>query len=562
MSKAIAIANNDVAFLAWSFEAPIPNCLGFSIHRKDLHTGQTTVLPAWVGFQGGTNKNWQPRTTDDWPVQKFNWRDFTTKPRGSYTYEVIPMTGTAGKLTAQLNNSLVTNQVDLTPVCGSILAFFNRGILSTQSVAHMLPLDASGAPSSPDLIKHISTKGDPLRLRLAGEMLDALELLLNRAKAEGGTCYAALYELADQELVARLQDSPFVHLILSNTGPDDATDKHARALLHASHLDITDRMLKSGHIGHNKFVVYLDKHGDPQAVLTGSTNWTSTAICAQSNNALICQDPNTAAAYFAYWQRIKADAAHQAPGYRSKNDQAIDLKAIDATLWFSPNTKQQTKPKAGAATPGDLDDVFQAIAGAKQAILFLLFQPGSPSVIDAITQAANANGDLFVRGAATDPNAVNQFDTSLFHQGASKPDVVKDASMVAATEIRDAFAYWQRELLKASPGAHAIIHDKIVVIDPFGESVVVTGSHNLGFTASYANDENLLIVKGNQPLAAAYATHAMDIYDHYRWRYWLQTQKARAWTGLDVTPAWQDKYFKPQAQKENLFWTRPAMAHV
>ena len=101
-----------------------------------------------------------------------------------------------------------------------------------------------------------------------------------------------------------------------------------------------------------------------------------------------------------------------------------------------------------------------------------------------------------------------------------------------------------------------------MVIDPFGESVVVTGSHNLGFTASYANDENLLIVKGNQPLAAAYATHAMDIYDHYRWRYWLQTQKARAWTGLDVTPAWQDKYFKPQAQKENLFWTRPAMAHV
>ena len=74
----------------------------------------------------------------------------------------------------------------------------------------------------------------------------------------------------------------------------------------------------------------MDKHGDPQAVLTGSTNWTSTAICAQSNNALICQDPNTAAAYLTYWQRIKADAGHQAPGYRSKNDQAVDLKSIDA----------------------------------------------------------------------------------------------------------------------------------------------------------------------------------------------------------------------------------------
>jgi phosphatidylserine/phosphatidylglycerophosphate/cardiolipin synthase-like enzyme len=43
----------------------------------------------------------------------------------------------------------------------------------------------------------------------------------------------------------------------------------------------------------------------------------------------------------------------------------------------------------------------------------------------------------------------------------------------------------------------AIIHDKIVVIDPFAENcVVITGSHNLGYKASYANDENMLIIKG------------------------------------------------------------------
>jgi phosphatidylserine/phosphatidylglycerophosphate/cardiolipin synthase-like enzyme len=35
-----------------------------------------------------------------------------------------------------------------------------------------------------------------------------------------------------------------------------------------------------------------------------------------------------------------------------------------------------------------------------------------------------------------------------------------------------------------------------VVVDPFSDNcVVVTGSHNLGFTASYNNDENMAIIR-------------------------------------------------------------------
>jgi len=437
------------------------------------------------------------------------------------------------------------------------LAYFNRGILSTQSVAHLLPVGNAGIPSSTDLLQHISKPGDGLRLRLAGEMLEALELLLSRAQTEGGSCYAALYELADQELVARLVAAkPFLHLVLSNTGTTDSTDKTSRATLHSAHVDVTDRMLKGSHIGHNKFMVYVDKSGQAQAVLTGSTNWTSTAICGQSNNALVCEDPNTAGQYLSYWKRLKADAAQQAAGFRAENDKGLALPQLDATLWFSPNTKQQTKPKANPPRPDDLADVFKAIAGAKEAILFLLFQPGSPSVIDAITEAINKDPKLVVRGAATDPNAVNQFDTHLFHGSATGPDVVQDASMVAATAVCDTFSYWQRELLKSSPQAHAIIHDKIVVIDPLGDSVVVTGSHNLGYTASYANDENLLLIRGNQQLAIAYATHVMDVYDHYRWRFWLQQDKKNAYNGLDPTPGWQDSYFTAAGQKDIQFWTQ------
>ena len=46
-------------------------------------------------------------------------------------------------------------------------------------------------------------------------------------------------------------------------------------------------------------------------------------------------------------------------------------------------------------------------------------------------------------------------------------------SVISAVSINDQFAFWQKELLKSSPGAHAIIHDKVVVVDPFSSNCVV-----------------------------------------------------------------------------------------
>src|SRR5207248_607921 len=118
----------------------------------------------------------------------------------------------------------------------------------------------------------------------------------------------------DQELIGRLKDNPAVHLILSNTGPADAENQPARALLHASEIgEMIDRMLQSlpaSNIGHNKFVVYVDANGEAQEVLTGSTNWTPNGLCAQSNNALLVRSAALAQAYLAYWQRLKTDTSN------------------------------------------------------------------------------------------------------------------------------------------------------------------------------------------------------------------------------------------------------------
>jgi phosphatidylserine/phosphatidylglycerophosphate/cardiolipin synthase-like enzyme len=122
-------------------------------------------------------------------------------------------------------------------------------------------------------------------------------------------------------------------------------------------------------------------------------------------------------------------------------------------------------------------------------------------------------------------------------------------SIVRASAIddRDLLGDFMFEQLTAKGNVGAIIHDKIVVIDPrLPTCTVILGSHNLGFKASYSNDENMVIVSGNQDLAAAYAVHILDTFDHYRFRAVRSEQKKKkekGWSGfLDTADTWQDAY--------------------
>jgi phosphatidylserine/phosphatidylglycerophosphate/cardiolipin synthase-like enzyme len=76
------------------------------------------------------------------------------------------------------------------------------------------------------------------------------------------------------------------------------------------------------------------------------------------------------------------------------------------------------------------------------------------------------------------------------------------------------------------------------------------GSHNLGYKASYSNDENLCIIRGNRAMAEAYTAHVLDVVNHYNWRNKLAEDKQKgkdyksAFTDLDETDKWQNKYFQ------------------
>ena len=521
-----------------------------------------------------------------------------------------------------LGDPVVTAPIDVTHGFSGpnapISATFTNGIISTQNLLQQL---RSARPQKPgddpdttqgllaELKTDIRSVQSPIRAFLTGDVLAFLRRLLDRAANEEGEVYLALYELDDPELIDLLAEAVAagrVHLILSTAGSTkpsskgtadedpqpvvwDTENNAARLRLQAIQgADVTDRMFNnSAHIGHDKFAVYV-KNG-PKAVMTGSTNWTSTGLCTQSNNTILIEDSDLAGHYLDFWQRLKKDpqparepltVGDAVGAAASRGVQGQELRKANetpfgpvtlsdrrsaVTLWCSPNTKATTKTKTSKAPP-DLAAVYDLMDKAKKAIFFLTFMPGTAgeqTIVGEADRLAQARADLLVLGAASAANALPGFEAppkgsgkhvpapSVYWPGGDKSRIAFISATAIATPVGDLHP----ELLSAG---HAIIHDKIIVIDPLDPEActVITGSHNLGFKASYTNDENLLIIRGNQQLAIAYAVHVIDVYEHYLTRAKIeQTARDRALAGQPPPPAsvghgflktddsWEDRYF-------------------
>lgn len=584
---------------------------------------------SWVGFSGQRNPHWLPQHTGIWPVQKLSWRDLTLRKRRDalqrrpsevyVRYEIRPVGDLApgmepapdptpktvevvqrdaqgrpvkdghGKpvyISAKayegnprplgyLGDAVATPPVRVTSRLGPFRSAFTNGVLSAQWLSNVLLED--GKIGANELFDKLADPQDPHRKYLAGDVLPLLHELFERP----GAFHLALYELDDQELVdLLLANAHRIHLILANTGKDkdggvwDVRNAAARDRLVQAGAEVQHRMFNNAtHIGHNKFVVHDPQDGGPRSVFTGSTNWTSTGLAGQTNNALLIEDDAVAQAFMDYWQRMHQDALavpdpfgapmpknQQGPVFRQSNEAPTRLALANGAqldLWFSPNMQRRTK---GSKTPPDLMEVYRRMRLAREAILFLAFYPaqsGKDCIIGEAIDIGRKDGQLIVTGAVSSPQAMpnyvpgdrNDPDDETDDAAAQSPRTFfeDNVSIVRASRIEDQALVvdFIKEPLNARNGFGAIIHDKIVVIDPLSpDCTVILGSHNLGYKASYCNDENLLIITGDQALAEAYAVHAMDVYDHYRFRAVqaeLREQHRRGWSGfLETNDSWLD----------------------
>jgi len=153
-----------------------------------------------------------------------------------------------------------------------------------------------------------------------------------------------------------------------------------------------------------------------------------------------------------------------------------------------------------------------------------------------------------------DPANATPNPVTLFKDGVQPPTRLSHDVLVPHN-IKTQYSQWEKELLGASM---VNIHSKVIVLDPFGANpVVMTGSHNLGFKASNANDDNLVIIEGNAPLAAAYAINIIAIYQAYRWNSYVEAhrQDPRSWHGLVDNDQWQSSYLTGDRLNELKFWS-------
>ncbi len=557
--KVRVIHNGDDTFVAWKPNGVIKNCRGFALYRK--RNGVEEVVSTWVGFKGDVHTEGERRASTNWPIQKYQWTDYMAKPGDKVSYRVVPMVGLDkhNLQPATDKASAWTPVVKLGhEVSPGMVVYFNRGIVAAQWVARRLGTDNPTTMAS-KLETVIDTPKDPFRTYLYGPLGERLLKLLADAAKQKRHVYAALYELHDKELEAALAKigKTHCHVVLANgsvkkKGEDQNSD--ARKALR-NKIDMHHRMCSPRALGHNKYMVVCDANDKPRWVWTGSQNWTRTGLCTQANNAVLIDNPALAAEYKKQWNLLKGEGDGSSAALKKSNAKPRDSKIDKAPvrLWFTPMVGQ-----------ADLAEARKVVLGAKQAILFLMFNPGPKDTllngIIAKARAKDPKGKLYIKGAINQDPSTKLNNVELFDQ---KNSDKADYNVVLPAAIDKATAYFVKELKKL-PKSFAMVHSKVVLVDPFGANpVLMTGSHNLGPKASGTNDENFLIIRNAPEVCAAYASNIMSIYNQYRWRFRRPQKKentgvAVRWAGLEDNDTWQSGYLKPGSPslREIDFWAK------
>jgi hypothetical protein len=555
-------------------DVPIPDCLGFSIERcrknSDDEWGPTEVLRNRVGFsnepdlaEDGTPQ-FVTKPSSVWPFQRYDWTDHGANSGQTVKYRVVAVglhEGSPGEVELEpIADSGWTDPIRVNGKAGNVSAFFNRGAVMSQYVARLARKNNWDAL---DIKDHIAEFEEPIRRFLAGELrVELLRILDEVIENPDLSFYAALYELADDELIHRLQLlRGRAHIVLANGSTGDVDgNADARAALRSAHVDVRDRMLGNNKgLGHNKFgVVVRTLAKQAVKVWTGSTNWAATGLCTQLNNAIVFDDEDVAQSFFEQWQRLAA-AQNGFPADLVQSNAQSPRNINNVDVWF---TRVRNPQPSNTPPAHDIETLIDLINSARSVILYVMFQPG-PQPLGSILVRAQNEPDIVVKGVVS---TVGNFGEQFSLLGIDRKSKEYQTALIQPEGIVTDFSAWVKEVTRVEfltteehPGiGHAITHAKMIVIDPFSDDCkVITGSHNFSKSASEKNDENFVVIHGNRRLAEAYAVACLSTYEHYRWRAYVK-EKAAAnqpmWDHLSDSPAWQEQCLTAAVKKTLSLW--------
>lgn len=549
-----AVAGSHVVLLGMSMERDqCDGHLGFAIHRTDPAQDEAYWMEGLKTF-AETDPGFVPGSkypTNQHPIQGFTWSDFSAKPGRSYVYRVQALRGTPKAL--EVFKEVEVEVRTEAEEDGDHDVFFNRGAAASQEYARRFgnvpPREADD--DVPDRTAPDFT--DPRWGWLSRDAMEAIEKFVARAKNGSFGLRVAAYEFRLRPFADALRkahkDGADVKILFDACA--NAPDEHGtvfprdlnRAVAKAAKVKplcaerITRDDVKRPPISHHKFIVLLES-GKPRAVLTGSTNFSLGGVYGQSNVVHVVDDPEVAAAYLAAWNAIAAEPEHQdlRTTLSAMNHIPNGKPPVGTTAIFSP---QETRKAL---------DWYAKLAGSAQGALFMTFAFGINKVFLDVYRNGNAKLRYAMLEKLLGPGVKKEKRPAAEKEMRKLRAMKENRFAVGSTITTNRFDRWVRERRTGLNQHVQYVHTKFMLVDPLSnDPIVVTGSANFSDASTTANDENMLVIRGNRRVADIYLGEYMRLWNHYAFREWAEnhqdTSGDATFKHLDVENRWWREYF-------------------
>ncbi|MBA3749132.1 MAG: phospholipase [Solirubrobacterales bacterium] len=475
--------------------------LGFAIERRGGNRPHKWLSGA-LSFPGVERKAGEFAASDEAPIQKFRWSDYTVFPDTTYTYVVHPVYGKPAqpRLDPGPSVTVMTSSI----VRGDHRVVFNRAAAASQAFSRQFP------EVEAELAAARKAKREPVMppRALAWLSRGALEQITSfcaRALDPTWALDIAIYEYELHEIRDAIDAA-------RHRGADvrivyHAKPKDPQTALNAEHTadwpDSHKTARVTSRICHDKFMVLSRIHNErrtPAGVLCGSTNFTHNGVYRQANVVHTALRPELAAKYLELFEILFGGAT---PGETRKWINVNNPLSSDAPIvaGFSPRT-------------GEVDlDLFAAeIRGAARDVLFCTAFDLNVRILEALK--GKPHDDILRFGLQNSRDTITGIHRD------------RTADFVATAMLNEGLEGFLKESTAGQRG-NILIHTKLVVVDFTSDApTVISGSHNLSASASGGNDENFLIIRGAIDVADCYGVELMRLYDHYRFR-WHQSPRSK-----------------------------------
>ena len=531
---------NTISFAIDAAGANTAGLLGFAVERADPTENEQYFMYGFKVFQS-VIPHPTPQTvvsTYDQPIQSFVWDDFTAKPGRKYKYIFHPLKVPPKNL--DRSEPPIEINVETEPLFdgpATHQVFFNRGVASSQAYVRRfgnLKPDDQPTPA----------KRQEAYDWLSRELDDAVVKFIGAAQS-GDTLLCCFYEFSYKPVGQALKDAigngVNVQIII-DAKKNEYTDK--KGVFHESfprteNLDMIQsvglpansvilREARTSAIAHNKFMVLLKGPAHtPAEVWTGSTNISLGGIFGQTNVGHWVRDGNLAAQFAAYWNLLKRDPGGKDNDSRSASTQKnkVFRQKVEALFNVPTDWTQLPQGITPAFSPRNDTDVLTMYAtmidAATDLSCITLAFGINKEFKDQLKDNTPASHIAFFLLEKRDvPNPRNP---GAFIEINSRQNVYK----AWGSYLKDKLYQWAKEtnnrMLQFNTHV-AYIHSKFLLKDPLGlDPIVATGSANFSDESQKENDENMIVIRGDQRVADIYFTEFNRLFNHYYFRSVVET---------------------------------------